>query len=407
MSQCTACNYETKHSITIDTSKSKSKWAKELGISETSIRRHLKHEKRETVDEDAEQKREHWSGDEGEITIVLREKISNEAVLRKFGHDPAQVSIVGVLEETHWQMAGVWQHRYRFKTSRAPRGRDITELLQVIEDFEPGPIPAQPLGGTFVVCPSDMQIGKTDWGGGTEDTIKRVMQSWAHAAELCSILKPAEIVIADLGDPIENIYSTSSQRGTNDRAITEQIRVARRLAIEGIKMLMPLAPSLVYAAVPSNHGSVRVGPKSPENHVLDDWGIEIAESIRDVAENAGWGDRFRVVIPEFNYESLVLETSGTKLGMAHGHQANNANGLGAWWRGQSHGRMPLSEADIALFGHFHSLRVEQSGDARWLMVSPAQDNGSSWFTNKTGERSKTGMLSFLTRDGAWSELRIL
>lgn len=407
MSQCTACNYETKHGITIDTSKSKTKWAKELGISEASIRRHIKHEKRETQAEDAEQKREHRTGDEGELTIVLREKISDEQILRKFGHDPSEVSIVGVLEETHWQMNGEWQHRYRFKTSYGKKDRDVAELLAAIENYKPGPAPEATLGGAFVVCPSDMQIGKTDWGGGTEDTINRVMQSWAYAAELCAMLRPDEVVIADLGDPIENIYSTPAQRGTNDRSITEQVRVARRLMIEGIKALLPHAPRLTYAAVPSNHGSVRIGPKSAENHVLDDYGIEIAEQIRDVVAEAPWGDRVSVVIPEFNYESLVLETSGTKLGMAHGHQANNANGLGAWWRGQSHGRMPLADADIALFGHFHSLRVEQSGDARWLMVSPAQDSGSSWFTNKTGERSKTGMLSFLTRDGQWSELRVL
>src|SRR5690606_1433237 len=131
------------------------------------------------------------------------------------------------------------------------------ELLSVIENYEPGPAPEATLGGTFVVCPSDMQIGKTDWGGGTEDTIKRVMQSWVRAAELSEALRPDEIVIADLGDPIENIYSTPAQRGTNDRSITEQIRVARRLIIEGIKTLLPHAPKLVYAAVPSNHGSVR------------------------------------------------------------------------------------------------------------------------------------------------------
>jgi hypothetical protein len=41
------------------------------------------------------------------------------------------------------------------------------------------------------------------------------------------------------------------------------------------------------------------------------------------------------------------------------------------------------------------------------MVSPASDNGSSWFTNKTGERSQAGMLSFITSNREWSNLRIL
>lgn len=282
------------------------------------------------------------------------------------------------------------------------------ELLAVLDSWEFVPIPFKArVAETFVVCPSDPQIGKTDWNGGTEETIQRMMESYFRAAEFCAEFGPAEIVIADLGDPIENINNTSSQRGTNDRSLTEQVRVARRVALEGIKLLAPLTPSLVYAAVPSNHGSVRLGPKSPENHVLDDYGIEIAEQLRDVVNNSDKLANVKVVIPEPHHESLSLETSGTVLGMAHGHQVNSPDGLGKWWAGQSHGRMPFATADIGLFGHWHSLRVQQSGDARWLFVSPAQENGSSWFTNKTGERSVTGMLSFTTCDGAWDNLRVL
>lgn len=282
------------------------------------------------------------------------------------------------------------------------------ELLDVLDrwEYKPSPLP-KATGGSFVICPADPQIGKTDWGGGTEDTIKRMMESYFKAADFCREYKPCEIVIADLGDPIENINNTSSQRGTNDRSLTEQIRVARRVALEGIKLLAPLTPSLIYAAVPSNHGSVRIGPKSPENHALDDYGIEIAEQLRDIADNSEKLANVRVVIPEAHHESLCLTTSHTTLGLAHGHQANSPDQLGKWWGGQSHGRMPMADADIALFGHWHSLRVQQSGDARWLFVSPAQDNGSSWFTNKTGESSVTGMLSFTTHDGTWDNLRIL
>lgn len=261
--------------------------------------------------------------------------------------------------------------------------------------------------GTFVVCAADLQTGKTDFGLKSADLANRVLASFAKAADIARQTRFAEIVLADLGDIVENINSTSSQRGTNDLPITEQQRFARRLMLEGIKMLAPLTDSLVYVSVPSNHGSVRIGPKSPENHVLDDYGIEIAEQLRDVCAESPKLANVSVRIPAESLESLSFTTSGTTLGFAHGHQAQGADGLGKWWQGQSHGRMPLADCDIALFGHFHSLRVQQSGDARWLMVSPASDNGSSWYTNKTGERSLAGMLSFVTADGGWSELRIL
>lgn len=285
---------------------------------------------------------------------------------------------------------------------------DIDELLANIETYKPKRTDwSKSSGGAFIICPSDLQAGKGDYGLDHHDLTERVMQSWAKAEAFCREYQPSEILIAELGDSVENINSTSSQRGTNTLALTEQIRLARRLLLEGIKTLAPLSPKLTYAAVPSNHGSVRIGPKSPENHVLDDYGIEIAEQLRDVVKHSTALSNVDVIVPELPHESLCLRVAGTAIGMSHGHLANSADGLSKFWQGQSHGRLPLSEADIALFGHFHSLRVQQSGDARWLMVSPASDNGSSWFTNKTGESSRSGMLTFTAQDGAWENLRIM
>jgi hypothetical protein len=286
---------------------------------------------------------------------------------------------------------------------------DTTDLYAAIDSWVPQKhVPTiRKKAETFVVCAADLQTGKTDFGLKSPDLAKRVLASFARAAEIATETRFAEIVLADLGDIVENINSTSSQRGTNDLAITEQIRLARRLMLEGIKMLAPLTDSLVYVAVPSNHGSVRIGPKSPENHVLDDYGIEVAEQLRDVCAESDKLSNVTFRTPAESMESLAITTSGTTLGFAHGHQAQGADGLGKWWSGQSHGRMPLADADIALFGHFHSLRVQQSGDARWLMVSPSSDSGSSWYTNKTGESSAKGMLSFVTADRGWSDLRIL
>lgn len=302
------------------------------------------------------------------------------------------------------RMSATPKHRGRERINIA----DVTDLHAAIDTYRPvRQVTNTTSTATLVVCAADLQSGKTDFGLKSKDLAERVLQSFHRAAQIAAETEYAEIVIADLGDIVENINSTSSQRGTNDLAITEQIRLARRLMLEGIKLLAPLTPSLVYAAVPSNHGSVRIGPKQPENHVLDDYGIEIAEQLRDVCAESDRLSNVRVVIPAESYESLALETSGTTLGLAHGHQSQGADGLGKWWQGQSHGRMPLSLADIAIFGHFHSFRVQQSGDARWLMVGPASDNGSSWYTNKTGERSVAGMLTFVTSGGDWSDLRIL
>lgn len=60
-----------------------------------------------------------WTGTEGELAVVIHEDMTHENILKKFGHDPENVRIVGVLEETHWQFGtGTFNHRYRFKTER-------------------------------------------------------------------------------------------------------------------------------------------------------------------------------------------------------------------------------------------------------------------------------------------------
>lgn len=413
--ECSVCVWERRTGKVIDTSRSQREWARKIPTSEASVRRHLRHKPRaeenparEEIPENASQLKQTWTGTEGELSLVITgEEITKEAILRKFGHDPEKVSIVGTLEESHWMMHGEWQHRYRFRTERKISKQGLDELFEAIKDFSFTPIIPRENSGTFVITPADMQIGKTDYNGGTRETLERVGASYAQAVEFVKDYRPEHIIIGQLGDSIENIYNVSSQRETNDLHLTDQVRVARRADLEGIKMLSPYAPKLTYAAVPSNHGTHRIGPKSPAGNSHDDWGIEIAEAIADVISNSAALGHVDVFIPELHEEALVIESSGTKIGMVHGHQAGSPDKIGQWWKGQSHGRRPVAEADILLVGHFHSLRVQHSGDARWILVSPASDPGSSWFTNATGESALSGMLSFTAKDGRWDNLKIL
>jgi hypothetical protein len=338
--------------------------------------------------------------------------VTAESILASHGLDAEQYNVSFGFSE--WESGDGVKKSYRVKASpkaqkdAAPK-LDPNELREAIESFifVPSGV-SQTNGQAFVVAPSDMQIGKTSYNGGTPETIQRVMESFSKAEAFAKENNFAEIVIAELGDPLENFYSTSSQEQTNDLDLTGQIRTARRLLLEGIKMLAPYAPKLTYAAVPSNHGSVRKGFKAPAADNHNDWGLEISHQLEDAVSMNGSFSHVTFVRPEKLQESLNYRTSsGTNLGMVHGHQARGAEKLGEWWKGQTHGRQPVAGSDILLAGHWHSFRVQHSGAAKWVMVSPASDPGSDWFTNITGEYSETGMLSFTTYNGMWDNLRIL
>lgn len=291
--------------------------------------------------------------------------------------------------------------------------RSYEDLERAIDSFTP----TKPLskedatGDTFVVCPADLQVGKAkELRGGSEELIERVMTSLAKAQDRAREFKPAEIILADLGDIIEGFSNTGSQPQTNDLDLTTQVRTARRLMLEAIRLLAPLTPRLVYVTVPSNHCQVRApGSKDLASIPQNDWGCEIAQQLQDALEDRAEFRHVTFEQPEDYEEALTLHTqTGTALGMVHGHQARSPEKIADWWKGQSHGRRSgLHLADILLFGHYHSLRVQQSGDGRWLIGAPTSDNGSGWFANKTGESSTPGMLSFTTRMGEWANLEIL
>lgn len=313
--------------------------------------------------------------------------------------------------------AGVTKVLYANKfsaTKRVKKGADgldskaiLESVRDVIDDFRITVPVRFTRPQTLVVCASDLQVGKVDINGGTEDTARQVLNSFAHAADIARTERPAEIVIVDAGDVIENENNVASQRATNDLGLPHQVEAATRIMLAGIKMLAPLTSSLKYVAVPSNHGRNRSGFKQEVGDAHDDYGIAIAKIIRNALTLNDDFSHVEIVLPGHHLESLAFETSGSQIGVVHGHQASRPEALGDWWRGQALGNGPVGNARILICGHYHSLRMQTEGDDRTLFVCPASDRGSSWYTNLKGQSSRSGMLSFLTADNQWSRLEVL
>lgn len=340
-------------------------------------------------------------------------------VFKRFNLDPASFEVVGntvrmstwqqskALEDGSRDVVNLFSYRASFRRVRQDDA-EFASILERISNFTYVPAPKSFNPEAQIVVPCDLQVGKVDWNGNTDDTVAQALESFAKAAEFAREFRPAELCIVDAGDPIENIYNTASQLGTNDSDLPRQIEVAHNIFLSGIEMLAPLVPKLRYAAVSSNHGQQRLGPKSPAGDAHADYGLGIAKMIRRGLElNPGAFRHVTVQTPDPYMESLYFWTCGSDIGVVHGHQAGQADKLGEWWKGQSHGNMPVSKARILIAGHFHSLRYYQSGDSRHVFVGPASDRGSSWFTNLKGESSESGMLMFTTRNNAWDNLRVI
>jgi hypothetical protein len=253
---------------------------------------------------------------------------------------------------------------------------------------------------TFVFCFADPQVGKVDINGGTDQLLDRYMNSLHHAEEKLQKEPALHIVWADLGDGIENFCNTSSQRQTNDLNLVEQVRVLRRMQLEGLRRLSKYAP-VTHVSVPSNHSQNRVGFQQPASTAHDDWGLEVQEQLAEVFQAAGFQDNpIGFLRPEAHLESASFETpDGTILGFVHGHRAGQQNGLERWWAGQALGRQPTANAHILLSGHFHNWSQYEVGDGRFIITVPSLDGGSSWFTVSRGNVSTAGVLTLRVREG--------
>ena len=276
------------------------------------------------------------------------------------------------------------------------------------EDLEPvfrEPVLARPSAladartATPVVCLADLQVGKTQSGGGTEDTVRLVRRALHDIASSLSGSSPYKrIILADVGDSTEGFWNVASQAQTNDLSLTGQIRIVQRLYAEAVRLLAPLCESLYYVAVPSNHCAVRtgMGKNSRANAPDDDFGILISKNIEDILEDRPGFEHVEFFRPEKWEEAVTVEAAdGTRIGFTHGHLAGSQSKVPGWFRDLAFGRRSgLYDARILVHGHWHNFGVRQVGDARWIISCPSADRGSDWWTNISGDSTKPAILTF-------------
>ncbi len=264
----------------------------------------------------------------------------------------------------------------------------------------------------LVVVYADAQAGKVGRDGGTPELVRRVADRLDrlddHVRDLKAIGQgPTAAYWMDAGDCVENYENTGQQAYTNDLAMTEMIRVHRRITFEGLDRLAGRFDRVVAATCGSNHGRVRrgreaVGPPS------DDWGIEVMSQVADAyARNVDAFGHVSFVLPEKWRETVSLDVAGTTVGLAHGHQYPRPDKAADWWRSQSFGRQAVADAAILVTGHFHHFRAQQLGSGRLWIQAPTLDNGSDWYTARSGEVSTSGLLVFSVGPTGWDHLRLL
>lgn len=342
--------------------------------------------------------------------LVSEELISShDDMLKLAGLDPAAWQVEGKIHQwtkTRDGNAPLKSVFFGFR-ERTPVSEETgRELAKLIKPVKPVKVATQ-TGDPFIVCLADFQVGKTDVHGGTAELLARVEDVMAQAAAIAKADKPAHIIVADLGDCIENITSNApNQVATNDLTPDEQLRVWQRILTQAILTFRQYTPRLTVVGVPSNHAEVR---NSSGKVGQGDYGIATLGAVRDGFELHDPDNTIEWVTPPTSYDiAATVEAGNTHLAFFHGHHAKTQSNIEQWLAKQAASPgARLNPCTIAVHGHFHNFRYRRSTHGRELISCPTLDNGSAYYYNATGEASPPGMVVFKIRDGRVYDLRCL
>lgn len=322
--------------------------------------------------------------------------------LRERGYPPEEYTIVGTPRTSQWQRYdGDWLTSYRFSFQR--RTEVSNDLPILLAEAQKKLKPRKPLpkveDKALVILWSDLQVGKVDYRGNSQSLIERVALMQDRLIEKIKQEKPSKVIFADLGDTIEGFNNAAdiAQLQGNDLSIMNQVDLATTFAWQTLRMIAELVPDVTYASVGSNHCQWRVG-KQVVGTATDDWGVFIGRQLARLAKEKGLPIRF--LEPQTHDESLAIDVFNDGfhiLGIIHGHQAKRPDNVAAFWRGQAFGRQPIADASLLIHGHWHHVRVTETGStprntSRFIVMGSTMDNGSGWWKKVSGDDSVPGLV---------------
>ena len=374
-----------------------------------------------------------YGADGGELVGKLPDGMETDPafwrlVISDWGLDPNLTEIVpDSVQIRAWDMSvgGGATIRARYYKARIRPIRcsmsveDTRELTRLALRNKYRKCPTNPLiltsGASFVVNLSDFQIGKFE-GGGTLASVERITtalrQAQARLKELRKIGRHISSVhIIGCGDLAEQCWGHyPSQQFTVDRTRREQLQIVRELIMLTLDLFVDLTGRVVVGAVPGNHGENRLNGKAATT-IADNDDLAVFDQVREAcAQNP-----VRYGHVEWHISDglvLTLDVEGVKVAWTHMHQGRGGGerNIAEWWRGQVMGNRPISDAQILNTAHFHHFLCSES-TGRTIIQVPAMDGGSGWWSDKTGQASPAGMVTYLAGSvcGArgWSDLAIL
>jgi len=343
-----------------------------------------------------------FDGTEGTATTEGMAELPNfDDFLLERGYPPEEYEIVGTPRTSQWQQreGGGWLTSYRFTFRKKVADLDLPTLFGLALKVKAPVVKVKTKETALVICPADLQVGKGASGGGTEELVARVLVSYDLIEAKVKAGKYEHLYILDMGDIIESFSSKANfeQLQSNTLSPMQQVDLASSLMFLLIKRMSKYAP-ITYGSIASNHCQNRFMGQTVGKPGRDDWGIVILQQLRRLTTEIGMDVTY--LIPHPDEEGFAFQYGVNTIGVIHGHQVSRPTGIKKWWSDASFGNQWCNASvDLLLSAHFHHLFIEELGarldgrGSKFHVQCPTSDNGSDWYTRRTGSSSTTGILT--------------
>lgn len=363
-----------------------------------------------------------WDGTSGELrTGPLKDAPSTwDALIERWGYDPAEI---GVREDTvkvsKWEAQGpegevITLSSYKaelYKKKTEDRDFDFRELLEEFKTHKPSKRQFTEGEIAYVHCTADTQIGKDDpkelierFFAYIDKSIERLKQLRAQGHDI------GPVYLIWPGDCIENVKGQyAAQQFEVKLNLVEMIRLFRRMLVYMVKAFAPYASRIVVIIVPGNHDEASRDSRGKNvTNGSDSWATEGASILSDILkENPETYGHVSVMVPQGNSLGVAVDICGTAVGVVHGHQfPSGSDGWRHWWANQAHGCQDIGNTTLLIAGHKHHLKIVREG-AKTFMQMPSMDSGSQWWTDRTGQASQPGTVTFTVGQGSWDNFKEL
>lgn len=366
--------------------------------------------------------RTEYDGTSGYIqTPGLAQPPAYNELLELFGYDIREVKIVGVINQSRWQVITKrpetdelavtepyetrWLTAYKFAIAPAATS-GMDDLIKLINKKRVRPVEGLHGDGVFHFLTGDLQLGKID-GDGTEGIVNRYLASVEAGVKRYRQIARTQSVglvhLAWLGDCGEG---NQSQNGRNmwrtSLTITEQYRLFRRLALHTIDAFLPYAAEIQADTVNGNHDDVQ---RFQMTRMDDGHATEAMVALNDgLALNPATYGKVKVFVPNLDEGTLTRDIGGTVITHAHGHQWRKGNQF-TWWSEQALNLQSPGASSFLLHGHTHEFDMKSKRDRTYICV-PTFESESTYWRQLHGDVARTGAVTMVTRGIEWSNLNL-